>query len=236
MIHTPPLTRTLISSSSVPRCKSCSLKVPLSPRYLETRSRRQTWKQMNTHFGYHPHLCCHYLFSYHLQTTFAPASDPSQSHGSKTAGGEHSRATITQRASYFSSHFEVLKVRAGGAECQSNLLCSASLLISFFFFSSFLVIPSFRVFLTWHVKIKTHNLLIPLTSIISNSSIIHPRVSFLQQLQRCGSITSFTSSVHMVQPSIVQTHRTCGWILHFVIPACDCNSTQDFHQTVGTIQ
>lgn len=153
MIHTPPLTRTLISSSSVPRCKSCSLKVPLSPRYLETRSRRQTWKQMNTHFGYHPHLCCHYLFSYHLQTTFAPASDPSQSHGSKTAGGEHSRATITQRASYFSSHFEVLKVRAGGAECQSNLLCSASLLISFFFFfSSFLVIPSFRVFLTMTCK------------------------------------------------------------------------------------
>ena len=162
MIHTPPLTRTLISSSSVPRCKSCSLKVPLSPRYLETHSRRQTWKQMNTHFGYHPHLCCHYLFSYHLQTTFAPASDPSQSRGSKNASGEHSRATITQGASYFSSHFEVLKVRAGGAECQSNRLCSASFLISFFFFLFFFFFffhnPKFQsVFIHQQMTCKDQN-------------------------------------------------------------------------------
>lgn len=96
MIHTPPLTRIPISSSSVRRC---TFRVTLKCLFhhvtsrLTAGGRHDKW-QMSTHFRYHPHLCCHYLFSYRLKTTCALASDPSQSHGSKMPVGN--------TASYFS--------------------------------------------------------------------------------------------------------------------------------------
>lgn len=134
MIQTPPLTRTLISSPSVGD-ESC---VALKCLFHHVTSRcaaggRQDKWQMNTDFRYHPDLCCHYLFSCHLKTTFALASDPSQSRGSNAPAGNTVVATVTQQASYFFSPSLVLKVCTAGAKCHSHLLC----LTSFWYWSVF---------------------------------------------------------------------------------------------------
>lgn len=74
MSHAPPLRRTLISTSRVWRCKLRGLLHHVTSR-LAAGGRHNKW-QMSTHFGYHPNLCCPYLFSYNLKPTLTLSSDP----------------------------------------------------------------------------------------------------------------------------------------------------------------
>lgn len=105
MIHIPPLTRILISSLIVWRRKFCvSLKCLLHhvTSTLAAGGSHDKW-QMNTHFGYHPYLCCHYLFLYRRKNHFHSRFRSQSITWLKNAGGEHSCTTITQQATYFSA-------------------------------------------------------------------------------------------------------------------------------------